>query len=272
MSMLPIQAFDPHFTRGFDYHTPQRQPGMLSRLMPNWSFYLQMLLPVTHLCLAAQRGKSNDVTWVLDSARVARALERVGCPIHVEGMEHFSHLDSPCVFVANHMSTLETFVLPSIIRPRRPVTFVVKESLVRMPLFGAVMRSREPVVVGRVSPREDLARVLEEGTARLNKGISIIIFPQSTRSRTFEPSKFNSIGIKLARRAGVPIIPVALLTDAWGPGRRIKDFGPIHPGRHVYFRFAPPLHIRDQGKAEHAHICEFITNALTEWDRAEAHL
>ena len=56
--------------------------------------------------------------------------------------------------------------------------------------------------------------VLEGGKQRLQKGISIIVFPQTTRTVRFEPENFNSIGVKLAQRAKVPIIPLALRTDA----------------------------------------------------------
>ncbi len=61
------------------------------------------------------------------------------------------------------------------------VTFVVKESLVKHPLFGDVMRSRNPIVVGRTDPRKDFEAVMNEGAEKLSKGISIIIFPQSTQ-------------------------------------------------------------------------------------------
>ena len=101
-------------------------------------------------------------------------------------------------------------MLPGIIRPHRAVTFVMKKSLVTLPFFGAVMRSRDPIVVGRTNPREDLTAVLEGGVERLKKGISIIVFPQSTRTPDFDPQHFNTIGVKLARKAGVPVVPAFL--------------------------------------------------------------
>ena len=162
-------------------------------------------------------------------------IERVGCPVSIEGMENISATRGPCVFVANHMSTLETFMLPGIIRPHRAVTFVMKKSLVTLPFFGAVMRSRDPIVVGRTNPREDLTAVLEGGVERLKKGISIIVFPQSTRTPDFDPQHFNTIGVKLARKAGVPVVPLALKTDAWGTGKKLKELGPIKSGLPVRY-------------------------------------
>ena len=264
--------FDPQFTRADSYHSPCAQSGRhvgpFSRLFPSLTFYLRLSVPVAHLCGTALWGDCHDGVWVLDSARVARALEASGCPLHVEGMEHITASDKPCVFVANHMSTLETFVLPSIIRPRRPVTFVVKDSLMRIPGFAQALGRRNPVVVGRKNPREDLQTVLTEGVERLRGGVSVIVFPQSTRTTVFNPAKFNTIGIKLAKRAGVPVVPLALLTDAWAQGKHIKDFGPIRHGQAIHFHFHPPMDIHDQGKEEHRYICEFIEQKLKEWRAA----
>lgn len=94
---------------------------------------------------------------------------------------------------------------------------------------------------------------------RLKKGVSIIVFPQSTRSSVFDERHFNSIGVKLARRAGVPIVPLALKTDAWGQGKKIKELGPVKAGMTVRYRFARPICVQGQGKEEHTAICNYIS-------------
>jgi 1-acyl-sn-glycerol-3-phosphate acyltransferase len=174
-------------------------------------------------------------------------------------------LASPCVFIANHMSVLETFILPGLIQPQRDVTFVVKASLIDYPLFRHVMRSRNPIVVGRANPRQDLRTVLEEGQKRLNSQVSIVIFPQTTRSIEFEPGDFNTLGIKLAKRARVPVVPIALKTDAWGLGGKLKDFGKIRPAKTVHICFGEPLRVKGSGKEEHRIVVDFITSKLKEW-------
>ncbi|MBW2177934.1 MAG: hypothetical protein JRH03_13480, partial [Deltaproteobacteria bacterium] len=52
----------------------------------------------------------------------------------------------------------------------------------------------------------------------LQRNVSVLVFPQTTRGLRFDPDKFNTLGIKLARRAKVPVIPVAVKADAWGVG------------------------------------------------------
>ena len=207
------------------YLTSPRTPSFLSRVSPNLGFYAPMIWIVFKAGCNAMRNQYDGEAWAQSSEGIAHALESVGCRIEAAGMEHFRSLEGPCVFIGNHMSTLETFVLPSMIQPWKDVTFVVKESLLKYPFFGPVLGSREPIV-GRSNPREDLVAVLEGGEARLKQGRSVIVFPQSTRSSVFDPAHFNTIGVKLAKRAGVPVIPVALKTDAWGNGNLLKDFGP----------------------------------------------
>lgn len=254
------------YGRGTSYRGPRVPPSALTRLAPELVFYMRLLAgPVRWLCRRAARGRCDEAAWVYSSAWVADIIERMGCPVDVDGMDAINAIDEPCIFVANHMSTLETFMLPGIIRPRRPVTFVVKKSLVHMPFFGPVMRSCDPIVVGRINPREDLISVLDGGVKRLAQGISLIIFPQSTRSLVFDERRFNSIAVKLARKASAPLVPLALKTDAWGQGKKIKELGPVRPNLPVRYRFGTPLRVNGTGKEEHTAICSFIAAALAEW-------
>ncbi|HET6514129.1 MAG TPA: lysophospholipid acyltransferase family protein [Thermodesulfovibrionales bacterium] len=247
------------------YRTDPHKGWRFFGLFPSFGFYVQDVVIVFKASHRAKRSRYDTAAWARSSLEVLRALENVGVKFEITGIDHFKGLDTPCVFIANHMSTLETFVLPSIIAPFRDVTFVVKESLVNYPVFKYVMRSRDPVTVGRTNPREDLKAVLEGGTDRLYSGRSMIVFPQTTRTADFAPSECNTIGVKLAKRANVPIVPVALKTDAWANGKHLKDFGRIDPSKKVHFAFGKPLMVRDRGAEEHEEIIHFITEKLKEW-------
>ncbi|MBQ7586223.1 MAG: 1-acyl-sn-glycerol-3-phosphate acyltransferase [Desulfovibrionaceae bacterium] len=266
--ILPFQAgqFQLKFQTPPTYKKAPTPPKGLAKYCPSLYFYTKLIFgPFLWLCRQARLGRCDDFVWVHGSYWFAEQLEELGCSIIVEGLDILENQKEPCVFVANHMSTLETFLLPGIIRPYMPVTFVVKHSLVNLPLFGAVMRSRDPVVLDRKNPREDLNVVLTEGLKRLKSGISLIIFPQSTRMAQFDPQKFNSIGEKLAKKAGVPLIPIALKTDAWTAGKYIKEIAPLRPKRPIHFRFGQVLKIEGPSKEMHKSICEFISNSLNEW-------
>ncbi|UCE52951.1 MAG: 1-acyl-sn-glycerol-3-phosphate acyltransferase [Desulfobacterales bacterium] len=213
----------------------------------------------------AQKGLYSGEKWVQSSLDIVKALESVNVNFEIQNVTASHKIDAPCVFVGNHMSILETFVLPCLIQPYRDITFVVKESLMTYPFFGPVLRSRDPIVVGRVNPREDLRMVLEEGQKRLSNNVSVIIFPQTTRSIDFDAKNFNTLGVKLAKRAKAPVIPFALKTDAWGLGKRFKDFGKISPAKPVRICFGAPLHIKASGKEEHNIIVKFISEKLNDW-------
>lgn len=247
------------------YMTDVHAASPLCRLLPSFFYYTRMARIVLNAGRAARRGAYDDERWRLDSRCIVEALERVGVHFAVEGLDNLRETQGPRVVVGNHMSTLETFVLPWLLLPLGPLTFVVKRSLVEYPVFRHVMLSRNPVVVERTNPREDFKVVMEEGKERLDAGISVVVFPQTTRTTQFDPEEFNTIGIKLAKRAGVPIIPLALKTDAWSNGRLIKEFGPIDPGKTVHLAFGESLCVQGSGQVEQAHIVSFIQRKLGEW-------
>lgn len=256
----------PLLNKAFTYQSGHQPISLLGRSLPSIRFYPSFLWIVAKSGLKARRGSLNDESWAESSVEVLRLLEKVGITVEVTGGQNFNEPSSPVIIIGNHLSMLETMVLPSIIVPYRPVTFVIKKSLLEYPVFKHIMRSRDPVAVSRTNPRQDLTTVLEEGQERLSRGISIIIFPQTTRA-AFDPGQFSSIGIKLAKRAGVPVVPLALLTDAWRNGVYLKDFGRIDPSRKVYFSFGKAIEVKGKGTEEHHHIVDFIEQQLARWQR-----
>lgn len=247
------------------YQTTPTSVPFWAKWFPSLVVYPQFVNIVWQASAKAKREHYDGEAWAQSSLEVIRALEGVGVSFDITGLQHVTQLEGPCVFIANHMSTLETVTLPAIIQPIKPVTFIVKRSLLEYPVFRHVMRSRDPIAVDRVNPREDLKAVLEGGCERLQQGVSIVVFPQTTRTLTLDLTQFNTIGVKLAKRAQVPIVPLALCTDAWGNGHWVKEFGKIDPRRKVHYQFGTPLYVQKRGNEEHETIVEFITQKLSEW-------
>lgn len=247
------------------YSRNYESPEGLVRSFPSVYFYWRLGCILYNAGRTANSRPYTADDWVGASEAVVQTLEYLGARFYLEGMENLSKVDGPCVIVSNHMSTMETFVLPCVVQPVRDVTFVVKESLLKYPCLGPVLRSRDPISVGRANPREDLAAVLDGGQRLLAAGRSIIIFPQGTRSDVVDVSQFSSLGVKLARKAGVPIVPLALKTNAWGSGSLIKDMGAIRPEIPIHFRFGDPVSINGNGKEEHAAIVQFIQQTFAGW-------
>lgn len=248
-----------------NYVTSPRSPSLIASLFPSLYFYTLFVATVYKYGMLAKNGKYDDLGWYHSSLSVLRSLERAGANIQITGLNVFNQISGPCVIVANHMSTLETIILPGIVQPFKDVTFVIKRAIIEYPVFKYMLLTRDAIVVDRVNPREDLMRVLSEGAVQLAKGRSIVVFPQTTRTVTFDPSQFNTIGIKLARDAGVPIVPVAVRSDAWGIGRFIKEFGKIDVSRPVRLAFGQPLKVEGRGNSTHQAVIRYIVDHLQAW-------
>ncbi|MGC9472088.1 MAG: lysophospholipid acyltransferase family protein [Bacteroidales bacterium] len=254
----------PYFP-GREYHTSHdsKKKGLFGGTRPD--FTLRFLRLVLRNRKRVKKGIYDTALWAASSLEVLRLIERCGGRFHITGLEHILEAEPPVVYISNHMSTLETMVFPCIIAPVMDVTFVVKESLVSHPLFGPIMRSRDPVVVGRKDPRADFTVVIEQGRRLLEGGRSVVIFPQSTRTTRFVPAEFNSLGIKLARAAGVKVVPVAIRTDFWSSGKLIRDLGPLYPERPIHMSFGEAFSVEKSGREAHQKVVEYIRHHLEEW-------
>ena len=248
-----------------DYQTPPNQSWWIAKRFPGLFLYTRIVMNVL---TASRRCSKNTYTHnkkIASSSGILKTLEHIGAHVSVKNMSAFIDLKAPCVFVANHMSALEAFILPCFIMPYRNITFVIKKSLTRYPILKHSILSLHPIVVDRKNPRKDLRAVLDQGLACLEQNISVLIFPQTTRSLHFDPLQFNTLGIKLAQKSCLPIVPIALKTDAWGIGRLLKDFGKIDPSKPVRMTFGEPIHVTGNGKQEHQKIISFIGDKLKRW-------
>ena len=253
---------------GDTYHTPaDNSRDLLDRILlgTRWYFYVHVLGIVLTARHKSLEGKYDDAAWVESSHDTLRLHERCGAKCHFMGLDNISKNPGPVIFIGNHMSTAETFLMPSILVPRKKVTFVVKKGLLEYPLFGPVMRSRDPVAVGRKDPKQDFKAVMDQGKEKLAFGTSLVIFPQSTRMQNFSPKNFNTIGIKLAKNTGLPIVPFALKTDFWGSGTWLRDFGPVNREREVFIEFGEAFKVTGNGKEEHQMVIDFIQSRLEIW-------
>ncbi|MEQ8838064.1 MAG: lysophospholipid acyltransferase family protein, partial [Lacipirellulaceae bacterium] len=242
MSQLPIQDGE--------YRTQPRRVSFLSRWFPSTVFFLKLAWIIWKAGRKAKAGKYDGGEWAKSSLAVMRALESVGVKFEITGFEHFDSIEGPCLVVGNHMSTLETTVLPGLIQPIKESTFVIKQSLLEYPVFKHVMRSRDPIAVSQSDVRADFKTMLTGAAERLARGVSVIVFPEGERAAEFVPAKFNTIGVKIAQRNEVPIVPLALDSWAWPLGAVVSDVARLDTDRKVRFAFGPPLEVSGRGAEE----------------------
>ena len=253
---------------GDSYDTPEHFPVSFWEYLTfrtRISFYLRNFAVFMVSGYLAKHTEFTGKTQTVYSLKNFRIVESCGGRIHLRGLDNIQKAGGPAVIIANHMSLLETAVIHAFLRPRLPFCFVIKESLLHVPFFGNIMRKLGCIAVSRTNPREDFKQVMQEGTQRLKDGVSVIIFPQSSRSAVFNREHFNTIGIKLAKHAGVPVLPLALRTDFLENGKILKDLGPMRRERPVWFEFGEPFRVEGSGREEHQRVTEFIEDRLTQW-------
>lgn len=246
------------------YTTPERKLGLFDRM--DWWFYLRLAGHI-HDCRDGFVRDFNLDTWKYHSHRIFKLVETAGGRVHAEGIHNLGKAKPPYVYISNHMSLVETFLLPVLMLDTSDVCIVLKENLMKYPCFGELLEVLDPIVVTRRNAREDLKVMFEQGKEALKKGRSVLIFPQSTRSTRVSPADFNSVGVKLAQRENVPCVPIALKTDFLRPGRLIRDIGPIDRSKAIHFKFGEPIKVtKENARQAHGQIISFITDALKNWE------
>lgn len=141
-----------------------------------------------------------SVTWA------TRLLKLAGCSFTVEGIENIP-TDRAVLFTPNHQSNFDIPLLMSVLG--RPAGFIAKESMGKFPLINRWMVLLHCVFIRRGSPR-DAAAAINKGIANLKAGHSMIVFPEGTRSPDGSLLEFKAGSLKLATKAQVPIVPVAI--------------------------------------------------------------
>ena len=252
---------------GDTYDTPHDRRDVVSKLLLNFrfNFYFRIYFNFYLIGRCSRQGAFDRTNQSYYSARNADILERCGARIHLRGMENLSSEPGPFVIAGNHMSAVETMILNAIISPRLDFTFVIKQGLFSVPFMRQAMRAVGAIGVGQVNPRDDFKVVMEQGERCLKSGKSILIFPEASRCPEFIPERFNTIAVKLARKADVKIIPFALKTDFIKFGRLIRECGPVHPENAIHIEFGTPMSITGTGRDEHADIIQFIEERCTRW-------
>ncbi|HTM93267.1 MAG TPA: lysophospholipid acyltransferase family protein [Flavisolibacter sp.] len=116
--------------------------------------------------------------------------------------------DQSYIFVANHISYLDSAIIPKTFR--HPVRPLGKVEMAKIPIFGFIYKNAI-VTVDRSSAENRIksVRILK---SILKKGISVLVFPEGTFNTTHQPLKeFYDGAFRIAIETGTPIKPVLLL-------------------------------------------------------------
>lgn len=132
-------------------------------------------------------------------------LAATGSKVTVRGGDNIP--PGPVVFMANHLSVFDTMLLLGFLD--KPLAFVAKKELARVPVINSLMRHVGCLYLDRQDIRQAV-EIINRAAEQVRNGLSMVIFPEGTRSLTGEMAEFKSGSMKLAIKANVPIVPVTI--------------------------------------------------------------
>ena len=147
-----------------------------------------------------------------------------GVKVSVKGLSNVD-LTAPYIYMPNHQSNFDIPVLLGHLKVQ--FRWLAKMELFKIPIFGRAMRKAGYISIDR-NNRQSAFESLKVAADKIKSGISVLIFPEGTRSLDGRIRPFKKGGFVLAIDSGVPIVPVVITgTRAIMPKGRFR----VYPGQ-----------------------------------------
>lgn len=165
--------------------------------------------------------------------------------------------DRAVVFIGNHQGNMDIPLLFGFIN--KPMTFVAKAELGKIPLLADWMRLLQCTFIERKSPRKSV-QAIHDAAEGVKKGYSQVIFPEGTRSKGGPHHEFKAGSFKLAFMSGAPIVPVTI-DGTW---RIYEGQKKVKKGQHVRLIIHDPIETVGLSKEELAKIPATVEKIVCE--------
>lgn len=172
-----------------------------------WSALLIIPMLIAHpmvLWLDRTTRKFQDVIamiWMkltmMSNGMVPKVINAENLPPHGE----------PVVYVANHSSYLDIYAFAFL---NRRIKYLSKAEIFKIPIIGWAMRMAGYIGVKRMNKRGQMEAYRKMVTF-IRSGLSLVIFPEGTRSETGKLRKFQGGAFRAAKSKGVRIVPITIL-------------------------------------------------------------
>ncbi|MQL83354.1 hypothetical protein Taro_015824 [Colocasia esculenta] len=156
----------------------------------------------------------------------------LGNPVKIEGSEYSN---TKAIYICNHASPLDIFLVMWL-TPTGTVG-IAKKEIIWYPLFGQLYVLASHLRIDRSNPAAAIESVKEAARAIVRNNLSLIIFPEGTRSKTGRLLPFKKGFVHIATQSRLPIVPMVVTGThlAWR-----KDSLRVRPAP-LTVKFLPPI-------------------------------
>lgn len=165
--------------------------------------------------------------------------------VEVEGRDNIDK-NTSYVFVANHQGAYDIFLIYGYLNHN--FKWMMKKSLSKIPFVGTACRISKHIMVDRSSATA-IQKTMEAAKSILKDGMSLVVFPEGSRTPDGRMKAFKRGGFMLAAEFGLPIVPLTI--DGSYRVMRKSTYR-ITPGKIklTIHRPMPPLHVEEERKKE----------------------
>ena len=207
---------------------------MIVTFLHNLIFYVSSLLVVVFVIIpalsltslpASVPGVTSLFYGAISSANKLFLMALL-VPIEYKGLDHIPAIDQKAIFISNHQSTLDLFLVKDVVQ-HRPQTWLSWSKWWKYPVLGSLTRySCVPVYFGDKPPGSSAVR---ESVERINAGHSIVLFPESKRFCDGQIHEFKTGFAAMAKLTGVPVVPMFIdgVSDVLPPRSRVLQWNKL---------------------------------------------
>ena len=223
--------------------------------------YLIVMLPVMVFLLILEKrdpDKRERIARPMIQGVFRGFIRLSGMRLQVSGLENVPR-DRAVLFVGNHRSIFD--IIATYPQLDRPVTYIAKQSMTKIPLFSSWFRFIGSLFFDRHDLRQGV-QMLRDAADKITAGSCVFIFPEGTRNKgeTDTPLlPFHEGSFRIAVRTGCPIVPVAIsnMVSVFE-----KQFPKVRPAS-VSIRFGEPIDPSGFSKQERKHLGEYTSAVIT---------
>lgn len=140
----------------------------------------------------------------------ARVILRLnGVQVIAEGLDNINGKTS-YVFISNHQSNLDGLVIGTTLPS--PLRFVIKKSLLRIPIMGQAFKLGRMIPIDRSDGKRSID-IINRSIRELTNGVSALFFGEGSRSRDGMLQPFKKGGFMFALQTGLPLVPITVINS-----------------------------------------------------------